>query len=338
MKLVLRRAVVIDSRDVTEGAEQNLVVEVEGAGEREAVCDTGLLGICQVGDEVIVNTQASDLRLGSGGFDIVHVNLTRGLDGEGLPGAHVMKLNYTSLQHAVEPVEGDQRGELGGRPVAACLLHGQLAPLAWAFARAAPGARLGLVQGGGGALPGNHSRTVARLREEGLVAGFITASPSYGGEMEAMSVAGALAFGIEAQGWDAAVCAPGPGIIGSGSRFGNGALAAADALCTAVALGGRGLLVPRLSDSDPRERHRGTSHHTLTVAALVPPTVVVPWPEGRADEDVGGLELRGGAFDIDGYTASGLPQSTMGRAIAEDQAFFSGPLAAGSVLGALARG
>ena len=32
----------------------------------------------QVGDEVVVNTQARDLGLGSGGFDIVHVNLSRG--------------------------------------------------------------------------------------------------------------------------------------------------------------------------------------------------------------------------------------------------------------------
>ena len=335
MKLVLRRAVVLDAQEAAAGAEQRLVVEVEGAGEREAICDTGLLGRCEAGDEVVVNTQAGDLGLGSGGFDIVHVNLTRGLAGEGVPGAHVMKLNYTSLQHAVEPVEGDQRGDLGGRPVAACILHGQLAPLAWAFAQAAPGARLGLVQGGGGALPGNHSRTVTRLRDEALLAGFITASPSYGGEMEAMSVAGALAYGFEELGWDAAVCSPGPGIIGSGSRFGNGALAAADALCAAVGLGARGLLVPRLSDSDPRERHRGTSHHTLTVAALVPASVLVPWPEGRADEDVAGLELCGGSFDIDGYAASGMPTSTMGRSIAEDPAFFAGPMAAGSVLAAM---
>ena len=35
----------------------------------------------EVGDEVIVNVQALDLGLGSGGFDIVHVNLTRGLAG-----------------------------------------------------------------------------------------------------------------------------------------------------------------------------------------------------------------------------------------------------------------
>ena len=51
-----------------------------------------------------------DLGLGSGGFDIVHVNLTRGLDGSGAEGAHVMKLNYTSLQHAVHPVEEQAPG------------------------------------------------------------------------------------------------------------------------------------------------------------------------------------------------------------------------------------
>ncbi len=54
---------------------------------------------------MIVNAQALDLDLGSGGFDVVHVNLTRGLNGDGASGAHVMKLNYTSLQHAVRPVE-----------------------------------------------------------------------------------------------------------------------------------------------------------------------------------------------------------------------------------------
>ena len=35
------------------------------------------------GDEVVVNVEALDLGLGSGGFDVVHVNLTRGLEGGG---------------------------------------------------------------------------------------------------------------------------------------------------------------------------------------------------------------------------------------------------------------
>ena len=36
-------------------------------------------GQVEVGDTVLINTQARDLELGSGGFDIVYANLTRGL-------------------------------------------------------------------------------------------------------------------------------------------------------------------------------------------------------------------------------------------------------------------
>src|SRR5205085_12129599 len=53
-----------------------------------------LTGPVEAGDEVLVNVQARELGLGSGGFDVLHANLTRGL---GLPvteGAHVMKLPY----------------------------------------------------------------------------------------------------------------------------------------------------------------------------------------------------------------------------------------------------
>ena len=339
MKLALRRGVVIDTAEVPAGGEQRLVVEVEGRGEREAICDTGLFGPCQAGDEVIVNTQAGDLGLGSGGFDVVHVNLTRGLDGEGVAGAHVMKLNYTSLQHAVSPVEEIAPGaagaggpSAGGRPVAACLLHGQLAPLAWAFSQGAPEATLGLVQGAGGALPGNHSRTVTELRRRGIIASFVTASPSFGGELEAMTVAGALAYGFGALGWDAAVCAPGPGIIGSGSPLGNGAIAAADSLNAAIGLGATAILAPRLSESDPRERHRGVSHHTRTVAGLLLGPATLAWPAGRDEEQLGDCRTESRPADLEGYREAGLPTSTMGRSIEEDPAFFAGALAAGALL------
>lgn len=338
MRLVLRRATVLSSEDCAEGAEQRLVAEVDGLGEREAISDSSLYGLSQAGDEIIVNVQAGELGLGSGGFDIVHANLTRGLSGNGLEGAHVMKLNYSSLQHAVVPVEDEDPAPVGGRPVAACLLHGQLAPVAWAFSQAAPQATLGLVQGAGGALPGNHSRTVVDLRRRGLLGGFITAGPAYGGEEEAITVAGAIAHGLGVLGWDAAVCAPGPGIIGSGSRLGNGALAAADALNAAIALEAAALLVPRLSDSDPRERHRGVSHHTRTVASLVLGPGLAAWPHGSFPEQLGELAPREGAADLAGYAASGLPTSTMGRTIDEDPAFFAAGLAGGSVLAALATG
>ncbi|HEU0250866.1 MAG TPA: DUF3866 family protein, partial [Solirubrobacteraceae bacterium] len=170
--LKLRKATVLQT-NLAHAAEQELVVELDDGTRRPAIADVSLHGLCQVADEVIVNVQALDLGLGSGGFDILHVNLTRGLGGEGSPGAHVMKLNYSSLQHAVEPVEGETLDLPIERPVAVLGLHGQLAAVAFAFSEQHPDARLGFVQTPGGALPGSRSRTVAMLRERGLLAGHV---------------------------------------------------------------------------------------------------------------------------------------------------------------------
>ena len=86
------------------GRVVRLRVGLEGGEERTAIAYPGLTGPVEPGDEVIVNTEAQDLGLGSGGFDVVHVNLSRQPEG-GHGGPHVMKLNYTSLQHSVDPVE-----------------------------------------------------------------------------------------------------------------------------------------------------------------------------------------------------------------------------------------
>ncbi len=286
--LRLKRATVVNAGPA--GAlEQRLAIQVDGE-RRSAIADVGLVGSSQPGDELIVNIEAVELGLGSGGSDIVHVNLSRGLDGEGTPRAHVMKLNYTSLQHAVAPVEeGDADATPDppqlpiGRPVAVLALHGQLAPLAWAFAQAHPGARLGYVQTAGGALPGGHSCVVRDLRDGGLLAGHVTAGPAFGGaDGEAITTAAALHHGLTALGWDAAVAGPGPGILGSGSALGHGGLQALDSAHTALALGCPVVLVARMSSTDLRARHRGLSHHTRTVLELllVPVAVAVPPGEG----------------------------------------------------------
>src|SRR4051794_3452468 len=52
-------------------------------GHRQAIADIALVGSSHRGDEVIVNVEALDLGLGSGGFDVVHANLTRGLQDSG---------------------------------------------------------------------------------------------------------------------------------------------------------------------------------------------------------------------------------------------------------------
>ena len=339
-RLKLRRGVVVSAGP--------LEVEIDGE-RRPAWADEVLLGEMREGDEVVVNVAAMDLGLGSGGFDVVHVNLTRGLAGGAEGDAHVMKLNYTSLQHPVDPVErpGDhlflsgsgQRkgtGEAEGRVSVAILpLHGHLAPAAWAAPQAAPGLRVGYVQTGGGALPGSMSRDVKELRERGLLAGHITAAPAYGGEHEALSVVGAL-DAARALGWEAVLVGPGPGIIGSDTAYGHGGIAALDSAHAALSLGLPTLISPRLSASDPRERHRGLSHHTRTVLDLLlaPVDVAVPEGESEVSSPLEGSEhrVRSAAVDLDGYAASGLPTSTMGRALSEDSLFFAAPLSAGRIL------
>jgi hypothetical protein len=333
--LRLRRATVVVAGPA-DAPEQRLSIEIEGGPRRSAVADVGLVGPAQPGDEVIVNVEAVELRLGSGGFDIVHCNLTRGLGADGTPGAHVMKLNYTSLQHAVAPVEeGDptalpDQPELPlQRPVAVLALHGQLAPLAWAFGQAAPGRRLGYVQTAGGALPGGHSCVVRDLRESGLLAGQLTAGAAFGGaDGDAITTAAALHHGLTALGWDAAVAGPGPGILGSGSALGHGGMQALDSAHTALALGCPALLVARMSSTDLRSRHRGLSHHTRTVLDLLlaPVVVAIPRTEDPADER---HDWRALDVDLDGYAASGLPTRSMGR---EDPLFFAAALAAGTTL------
>ena len=330
--LTLHRGRVVAAGDAGVRMQQ---LEVElGGGRQPALADIGLVGPAEVGDEVVVNTAARELALGSGGFDIVHVNLTRGLAGQGAPGAHVMKLNYTSLQHPVLPVEGAELTRPLRSPVAVAFLHGQLAPLAWAYAQYAPGHSLGYVQTAGGALPGALSHTVAQLRDRGLLVGHLTAAPAFGGDGEAISVAGALHHAGAELGWDAVVCGPGPGILGSASALGHGGLAALDSAHAALALGAPTLIVPRMSSGDRRERHRGISHHVTTVLSLLLDRVVVAMPE-HGDVAPPGEERhewRRLDVDLDGYAASALPARTMGRDLREDSLFFAAALAGGAAL------
>jgi hypothetical protein len=249
-----------------------------------------------------------------------------------------MKLNYSSLQHPVDPIESPAEAPplpLRPMPVLVLPLHGHLAPAAWAVARAAPGLRVGYLQTGGGALPGSLSRDVAGLRERGLLVGHVTAAPAYGGEHEVLSVVGALDATAE-HGRDAVLVGPGPGIIGSDTAYGHGGMAALDSAHAALSLGLSTAISPRLSSSDPRDRHRGLSHHTRTVLDLLLAPVDVPVPEGQPDvaDDLRQSEHRIhlAPADLDGYAASGLPTKTMGRSLQDDPLFFSAPLAAGTFL------
>jgi Protein of unknown function (DUF3866) len=273
-----------------------------------------LTGPVEEGDDVIVNIQGRELGLGSGGFDVLYANLTRGLDLPAEPDAHVMKLPYTPLQAAVRHAEEEDplAESLDGMPVVCCSLHSQLAAVC---AGIGGGVRVAYVQLPGGALPVSLSDALRTLKARGLIDGAVAVGACIDGDVHCVSTASALAW-AGAAGFDAVVCAIGPGVVGTASFFGHGGLAAAEAANAASALGGRPVVAVRESEADERDRHRGVSHHTRAVLRLCIGEITV------ADE-----------ADAEGWreACAGLPLSHMGRGPDEDPAFFAAAYAAGRV-------
>ena len=309
---------------VTERHDRLVRLEVEG---RPCVAYPGLTGPVALGDDVLVNIQAVELGLGSGGFDVLYANLTRGLGLEGEPGAHVMKLPYTPLQHAVRHAEenGGTLQSLSGLPIVCCSLHSQVAPAA---AGLGEGMRVAYVQVPGGALPVSFSDTVRALRERGLVEATVAVGACIEGDVACVSTASAFVWAAERK-FDAVLCSIGPGIVGTASPWGHGGLSVAEAVLTSRSLGGSPVLVVRYSEGDPRERHHGLSHHTRAVLAVAG-DVEVGWPNGLAVPDgLGGVT----AVDVSGWkeACAGLPLSHMGRGPDDDPWFFAAAYAAGRV-------
>jgi hypothetical protein len=302
-------------------------IDVDG---RPCVAYTRLTGPVEVGDVVIVNAQAAELELGSGGFDVLYANLTRGLALPAVEGAHVITLPYTPGQLATRFAEED-RGEpaarLSGLPVVCTGIHSQLAPVCAALS----GRRVVYVQLGGGALPVTLSDTLRTLRARKLVETAIAVSPCLDGDVQCVTVAAALTEAV-ARGAETVVCGIGPGIVGTGSHFGHGGLSVADAANAGSALGGRPIVAPRVSFADERERHRGLSHHTRAALELCLGDVRVAWPEGLLPPE--GIDVV--EVDVTGWetACASLPLSHMGRGPGDDPWFFAAAFAAGRLAAA----
>jgi hypothetical protein len=322
MPLSLRRGRVTAVRERHDGLVR---LEVDGV---PCVAYPRLTGPVGLDDEVIVNIQARALGLGSGGFDVLYVNLTRGLELPHEAGAHVMTLPYTPLQNAVLHAEeqGQLASGLSGMPVVCASLHSQVAPIA---AGLGGDARVAYVQVAGGALQVSLSDTLRGLREAGLVATTVAAGPCFDADVQCVNVYSALAWAAT-EALDAVIVSIGPGIVGTSSALGHGGVAAAVAANAAAALGGSPVIAVRVSGGDPRERHRGVSHHSRAAVELCLGSVVAAWPEGSAAPDW--LEPRE-EVDVTGWeeACAGLPLDHMGRGADDDPAFFAAAFAAGRV-------
>lgn len=300
---------------------------------------TQLIGSVAAGDEVVVNTTAVELGLGTGGWHAVHWNLARRDWSEPGPG-HIMKLRYTSLQvdaGAAEEEHPDLPTSLDGLPVVVGSLHSQLAPVAVAVRAARPAARITYLMTDGAALPVALSDLVHELRRADLLAGVITCGHAFGGDLEAVTVASGLALAAHVLRADVAIVTMGPGVVGTGTPLGTTAIEVAGVLDTATALGGRPVAVARMSDGDPRSRHQGLSHHTRTALDLTRSAVTVAAPPG-VELQVASRHRVVAATPVEVAAlldAHRLQVTTMGRGPEADPLFFDAAAAAGTVAASL---
>ncbi|MCU1693046.1 MAG: hypothetical protein JWM64_2137 [Frankiales bacterium] len=314
-------------------------MDVDGTVVR-ALAHPPLVGTPEVGDVVLLNATALQLGLGTGGYALV-VALPDRLPPDRTGPGHLVKARYTPLQAVVLGADeqdsphhallaGDE--PLTGMPVVVADLHSSLPAVVAGLRAARPGTRVAYVMTDGGALPLWLSRTVAALRES--LCGTVTVGQSFGGDVECVSLHSGLLAAERVLGAEVAVVIQGPGNLGTGTAWGFSGVAAGEAVNAAVAVGGRPVAVLRMSEADPRPRHRGVSHHSLTAygrVALAAADVVVPSSWAGLVDAADFARHRVVVVDDTGLHAvlRDVPLSSMGRGLDDDPVAFVAAAAAG---------
>lgn len=340
------------------GAAELEVIVDEHGGQRScrALAYPELTGLPEPGDRVLLNTTALDLGLGTGGYALVVAVPDRLPPDPAGPG-HLVKARYTPLQATVLGVDEQNSAhhdllagadDLRQMPVVIADLHSALpAVLAGLYAHR-PGARVAYVMLDGGALPAWFSRSAGELRRAGWLAAVVTTGQAFGGDVEAVTLHTGLLAARHVLNADLAVVSQGPGNLGTGTKWGFSGVACGEAVNAVAALAGRPVASLRVSEADPRERHCGVSHHSLTAygrVALAPADVVVPQLPGpfgsRVIAEAQPLAARHRLVrvGVDGLAEAlrscPVRLSTMGRGLEADTAYFLAAAAAGRHAAAL---
>ncbi|QAY62659.1 DUF3866 family protein [Xylanimonas allomyrinae] len=283
------------ARELTVDLDRPLPGRAPDDVRARALAYTTLVGDPAPGDTLLLNCSALARGLGTGGYALV-VGPVGTTPPDPRPGpGHLVKARYTPLQAMVLGVDEQESphhdllenaDDIGALPVVVADLHSAL-PAVIAGARLAaartgqPTPRIAYVMTDGGALPAAFSRTVATLRDTGWLDTCITVGQAFGGDLEAVTVHTGLLAAHHITHADLAVVAQGPGNLGTGTRWGYSGVAAGEALNATTTLRGRAVASLRISGADPRDRHRGISHHSLTAygrVAHTPADIPVPAP------------------------------------------------------------
>lgn len=347
----IRQGTVLEIISTSHGVTE---IKVETEGKQQKVLNYDFMtGPVKPGDRVSLNTTAVQKELGSGGYHFVMAN--HNIENNDVPElGHIMKLRYTPSQVCCFSVEEELHPDrakildftsLRKTPVIVGTLHSMLAPAAAGVKRGSgEKLRVVYVMTDGAALPVQISRTVAELKEKQLIDAVVTVGHAFGGDLEAVNIYSGLIAAKEVAGADVIIVTMGPGIVGTGTKYGFTGIEQGEIINAVNILGGKPIAIPRMSFVDPRERHIGISHHTMTVLekiAITRCTVPIPKLEPIKENYVTKQLLKSGitaeheVVVEDGEPAlvylmeKNIVVSTMGRTMAQDKEFFLAAGAAG---------
>ncbi|NLC11976.1 MAG: DUF3866 family protein [Firmicutes bacterium] len=330
---------------------QALLVKVDSSFAK-AINYPCLTGEAKEGDETLLNTTAVWKKLGTGGFHFVVAILSikeKDIDVKG----HLMKMRYTPLQIKVNSYE-ESRGinslaflnfkGMERCPVLLAELHSMVNPLVCVIKEKIPDARLVYIMTDSASLPMALSYNIYQLKKNKLLLATITCGHAFGGDLETVNIFTALMAGFLEYSPHAMIIAPGPGIVGTGTKYGNTSLEQGENVNRINLLQGNPIFVPRVSFAEKRRRHYGISHHTLTCLtelSLTPAEVAFPVLEKEQMSYLLGQIKRANLFSkhkvyflhvqkiIEKWKKRREAFTTMGRNIEEDPIFFEGVAAAG---------
>ncbi|WP_035186192.1 DUF3866 family protein [Alteribacter aurantiacus] len=225
------------------------------------------------GDKVKINVTATQLNLGTGGFDFVMNVEDRKSHSIGEQKGHIIKGRYLPIQHSMLTVESpeqhleapyfNQKLNLNGKPILLCELHSML-PVLWGlFEENDKEGNLIAIIDDSAALALPVSNHLQSLKTNSRMA-TISIGQAFGGDFEAINLVTALQFVMNIDPKATVVVTVGPGGVGTATRYGFSAIRMAEWANIIGKGNGNPIWTPRLSEADKRERHLGLSHHTMT--------------------------------------------------------------------------
>ncbi|UCZ55277.1 DUF3866 family protein [Bacillus shivajii] len=319
-----------------------------------------LLGSVNVGEKITVNTTATNLKLGTGGWDITrsiereknHCVIKQNKEG------HIMKARYLSDQHSIYSVEAPESNDhhffqkkldLQGKKVLIGELH-SIVPVVWLLLRQYNyDHSLVTIISDEASLPLMMSDHLHFLHEQKSFLS-ITTGQAFGGQVEAVNIITALQYVMETNRKAATLITLGPGVVGTNSTYGFSGIAQADWANLVRSFHGVPVWVPRLSEVEERSRHHGISHHTLTpLTELTYGNQLLPLPYGEysnqlLEKDMKMIENKPNITVIKRDESllfpllrkvqkdAPFPIKSMGRTLDQDPLFFLGIAAAVDLL------